>query len=251
VVYLINHFRQSLLGRKLLLRTDHSALRWLRKTPEPIGQQGRWLEILEEFEFDICHRPGRQHGNADALSRKPCRQCGQCAEDTAVRKTAGEAVQQVDQPSMGPQRIAQLQRDDEEIAPIYRASKKSRTAPAWEEMLRCSQATKAYWTMWERLEMHEEVLYARRKSDAGQSSTPVLVAPKALREEIMRLVHAGFSGGHLGRRRTLDQVRRRANWIGWTKDVRGFVQGCSECAGYKRGQAPHQGELQSMSTGEP
>jgi hypothetical protein len=28
------------------------------------------------FTFDIEHRPGKQHANADSLSRKPCKQCG-------------------------------------------------------------------------------------------------------------------------------------------------------------------------------
>ena len=32
--------------------------------------------ITEEYDYDIMHRPGTQHGNADALSRRPCAQCG-------------------------------------------------------------------------------------------------------------------------------------------------------------------------------
>jgi len=35
-------FRQYLLGRQFVVRTDHSALQWLRSTPEPIRQQARW-----------------------------------------------------------------------------------------------------------------------------------------------------------------------------------------------------------------
>ena len=38
-------------------------------TPEPIGQQARWLEILEKFDFEIQHRAGAKHCNADSLSR--------------------------------------------------------------------------------------------------------------------------------------------------------------------------------------
>jgi len=53
VVFFLKQFRQYLLGRKFLVRTDHAALQWLRRTPEPIGQQGRWLEVLEEFDFDV------------------------------------------------------------------------------------------------------------------------------------------------------------------------------------------------------
>ena len=37
----------------------------------------RWLEILSEYNFEVLHRPGVQHKNADALSRSPCKQCGQ------------------------------------------------------------------------------------------------------------------------------------------------------------------------------
>ena len=76
VVFFVRHYKPYLLGRKFLVRTDHAALTWLRKTPEPIGQQARWCEILEEYDFEIRHRPGRSHGNADAMSRVPCRQCG-------------------------------------------------------------------------------------------------------------------------------------------------------------------------------
>jgi len=47
-----------------LRRTDHSALTWLRRTPNPIGQQAR---------FSIEHHPGARHGNADAMSRNYCK----------------------------------------------------------------------------------------------------------------------------------------------------------------------------------
>jgi len=73
IIYSLRYFKQYLLGRRFVIRTDHSALTWLRRTPDPIGQQGRWLEIMEEFDFVIEHRPGSRHGNADALSRRPCR----------------------------------------------------------------------------------------------------------------------------------------------------------------------------------
>ena len=72
VVHFLRYFRQYLLARTFTVRTDHAALAWLRKTPDPIGQQARWLEIMEEFNFTVIHRPGVRHGNADALSRRPC-----------------------------------------------------------------------------------------------------------------------------------------------------------------------------------
>ena len=69
VVTFVKKCRKYLLGRSFRIRTDHAALQWLKRTPEPIGQQARWLEILEEFNYSVKHRPGRNHTNADSLSR--------------------------------------------------------------------------------------------------------------------------------------------------------------------------------------
>jgi len=71
VIFAFKTFKQYLLGRHFLVRTDHSALRWLRKTPEPMAQLARWLAFIEQYDFSIQHRPGVKHGNANALSRRP------------------------------------------------------------------------------------------------------------------------------------------------------------------------------------
>jgi len=71
-VHFLKYFKLYLLGRKFKVRTDHSALTWPCRTPEPIGQQARWCQQIEEFDFVVEHRSGTRHGNADALSRRPC-----------------------------------------------------------------------------------------------------------------------------------------------------------------------------------
>ena len=70
------HFRPYLYGRKFLLRAEHNFLRWLHNFKEPEGQVARWLETMTELQYEVIHRPGRQHSNADSLSRGQCRQCG-------------------------------------------------------------------------------------------------------------------------------------------------------------------------------
>jgi len=71
VVYGLKTYRQYLLGRHFVIRTDHSALQSLRRTTEPIGQQARWQTFIQQFNFVIMHRPGTKDRNADALSRRP------------------------------------------------------------------------------------------------------------------------------------------------------------------------------------
>ena len=70
VVFGLKQYRQYLLGRHFLIRSDHVALTYLRSAKELIGQQARWLDFIEEFDFELQHRAGVAHGNADTLSRK-------------------------------------------------------------------------------------------------------------------------------------------------------------------------------------
>ena len=73
VAYFVKHYRHYLLGRKFLIRTDHSALRSHMKTKEPERQTTRCVELLATFNFEIRHRPGKRHVNVDVLSRIPVR----------------------------------------------------------------------------------------------------------------------------------------------------------------------------------
>jgi len=93
VVYFVKYFKHYLQGRRFTVRTDHAALQWLRKIPEPVGQQARWIGFLEEFDFDIVHRQGKLHLNADALSRRPCRSgCCVATSASVVEQTEGTRV---------------------------------------------------------------------------------------------------------------------------------------------------------------
>ena len=71
IVVFLQEYRKYLLGRPFLIRTDHNSLIWLLHFKEPQGQLARWLEVIYEYQFTICHRKGKDHGAADALSRSP------------------------------------------------------------------------------------------------------------------------------------------------------------------------------------
>ena len=93
VVKAIKHFHAYLYGRKFIIRTDHSALRWLLNFRHPEGQIARWIEGLQQYDFTIEHR-------ADALSRRPCWRdsCKHCErlesqEELKVSTEPGATVQ--------------------------------------------------------------------------------------------------------------------------------------------------------------
>jgi len=69
IVFFMQYFRQYLLGRRFVVRTDHQALTWLFNLKEPSSKIARWIEILAPYDFVIEYRKGNGQGNADGLSR--------------------------------------------------------------------------------------------------------------------------------------------------------------------------------------
>ena len=59
-----------LLGREFTLMTDHAPLKWMVTHKSHNARITRWFLELQNFRFHVEHRPGRQNGNADALSRR-------------------------------------------------------------------------------------------------------------------------------------------------------------------------------------
>jgi len=60
IVYGLKQYKQYLLGRHFVIRTDHAALSWLCRTAEPMPQLARWLTFIQQFDNEILHRPGTQ-----------------------------------------------------------------------------------------------------------------------------------------------------------------------------------------------
>lgn len=76
VVHFAKHFKHYLYGQKVIIRTDHSSLRWLMTFNEAEGMVLRWNSQLKFLDvLAIEYREGKKHINADSLSRRPSRNC--------------------------------------------------------------------------------------------------------------------------------------------------------------------------------
>ena len=69
MIYSINKFQHYLLDRKFIFHLDHSTLLYLVNKQALTGRLARWMLLLQEFDFQIQHRPGVQQAIADYLSR--------------------------------------------------------------------------------------------------------------------------------------------------------------------------------------
>ncbi|XP_075779243.1 uncharacterized protein LOC142827525 [Pelodiscus sinensis] len=69
VKWAVDALRYYLLGSTFLVVTDHAPLRWLQTMKDTNARIMRWYLALQPYSFQVAHRPGKVHGNADFLSR--------------------------------------------------------------------------------------------------------------------------------------------------------------------------------------
>ena len=100
LVFGVTRFRNYLLGREFTLVTDHRPLLSLLSETKPVptvaaARIQRWALTLAAYAYKIRFKPGKDHGNADALSRLPvpgkCQEPPQPAELVLMMQTLDDS----------------------------------------------------------------------------------------------------------------------------------------------------------------
>lgn len=239
LIWGMEHFEPYLLGREFMARTDHNALTWLNNFKQPKGQVARWLERLAEFHFSIEHRPGRLHGNADGLSRVPPREDEEPDQTTKDRgQSSGQSVQFANCAitytdgwacRWNNDELVFLQRDDPVLQEAVKWAE-SGARPSRNEIRGVSPEMGSMWSQFERLKLVNGVLC--REYELENESTKILQVclPRKIVPEILELIHALPTSGHLGSAKTCERIKSRYYWKGWREDVKNYCRQCQKCA---------------------
>ncbi len=261
-VTFIHHFRQFLLGQHFVLRTDHGSLQWLHSFKEPEGQLARWLECLQEYDFDIQHRRGNHHQNADALSRHPAHQPDPSA---VVSNVNAVHTMQTDRPHIlssvatepfpelcehSVTDLRKLQQEDDRVGVLLKAVEDQQCPPS-RVIQGKSRKFQLLLQKWQQLYVNEGLLFHRYEDCQGKEQWAQLVLPESLQAEILHSLHSGVAGGHLGEEKTLNRLRERFYWPGHTEDVHKWCQQCPQCAQRKTSAPKNKAKLTRIHPGYP
>lgn len=88
IVWALRKWHLMLLGRHIVIHTDHRALKFLTSCADDSTRIARWIAFLREFDLDIRHNPGNENIVADALSRNNVEAGGVRTRDTIRRIAA-------------------------------------------------------------------------------------------------------------------------------------------------------------------
>ena len=166
-------------------------------------QMYRWILTLEQYDYKITVRPGKEHTNADTLSRVPCSGkiciCEQVEQyeqrsKTSVQHLADDNItsstlENVNVISFNPKwttaELRKHQESDLDIGPVYKAfTKNSKQRPRWEDYSIQSPACKAYFAEWRRLQLHNGILHRCWENDSGTITRLQILVPRALRHHL-------------------------------------------------------------------
>ncbi|PAA55822.1 hypothetical protein BOX15_Mlig019225g1 [Macrostomum lignano] len=244
VVTFIMKFRYYLLGKAFCLRTDHSSLQWLKNFSDAEGQVARWLEKLAPFQYRIVHRPGRSHGNADAMSRKPVRRhfgaetCPACAQHP-------EGLNAVEFERFSAGNLASEQDQDDDLRTVKEALGSNlfpdKSETAWSPLAR------AVWTRKDDLVLQENVLLVRNKDRRDEYQ---MVLPRKALDRILKTLHEGVGGGHMGFAKTKFKVLQRYWRPGLSRAIEEYIRGCATCCKSKPGKR-NRAPLQPLTFAAP
>ena len=220
----IKRFQPYLRAKKFVIHTDHNALKWLMSIQDPSNRIARWTLLIQQFDFDIVHRPGTSNGNADALSRRLYGTCSLNALEHVGVKT---------------KEIYDFQRRDSDLADIIDYLENDQLPHDNVRAKRVLLSQDIYFLDENSLLYHLDVTQKRARKGCHAQ----LVLPPPLRYEVLVHAHDDLSGGHLGTFKTYEKLRDRFYWKGMYKDVEHWVRSCQDCATRKNPRNKYQAPL--------
>ena len=216
IIHALGTWRHYLMGSqfRVVVKTDHKSLQYFKTQPQLSGRQSRWKDTIDNYNFIIEYIEGKNNPVADGLSRRP---------DHAhhSRELFSDPTSP---PSSSPPSINSITslQDDIQLA--------SRADPVYQDAL-------------VRRHTRNSPL---RVSDGRLYCGDRVYIPADLALQTRILLECHDASGHLGKDKTMEQVKRRFYWPGMDETVRKYVTSCDACQRNKPSQQAPMGPMKPL-----
>ena len=123
--------------------------------------------------------------------------------------------------------MRQLQLEDENVGIVLRAVSCG-SMVGLGELEGKSRELNILVQQWDQLVVKKGVLYRRYEDNQGSEHLQI-IAPAIIRQDILKQLHEGILGGHLGEGKTLSRLKERFHWPGHAGDVGKWCSTCAKC----------------------
>ncbi|XP_062864462.1 uncharacterized protein K02A2.6-like [Trichomycterus rosablanca] len=209
VIFGIQRFHKYLYGRVFTIYTDHQPLITLfserKQVPQMVSPRvQRWAVMLRAYEYKIYYKPGKQHANADALSRLPVPGKDESPE-------LAEQVLMLDLLDTGPLTAEQLKKWTAKDSTLLQV--REYVLKGWPSTT--DPALRPYHTRHLQMSVRDGCLLWGAR----------VVIPPQGRKVILKQLHQT----HAGMSRMKGLARSYVWWPGMDNDVENEVRACVEC----------------------
>ena len=248
--------------KRFILYTDSRALKYMKTMKQPTGLWFRWLEEIQNYDFEVRHLPGKTNTTADNLSRcdhlppptkeevmegegefvnSLCAPCRKQVEDVVVELERDERFQEVIRAETARIRrmhefgadvsipeIIRLQKTDPVVAEVRQWIEEGRK-PEKEALREKEEELRHYAQEFEALEIENDVLYHTIRLNAIERNVKRIVVPSDLRDACFYWSHRHLTAGHFGHKATLLRAKEKFYYPGMNTDLKLRVAECGDC----------------------
>ncbi|KAJ3568702.1 hypothetical protein NP233_g5537 [Leucocoprinus birnbaumii] len=240
IVRALTKWRSDLLGIPFTVLTDHRTLECFQTQKHLSRRQARWMELLQQYDFEIVYVKGEDNAVADALSRTNFEEAS--TEADAWKHCPSDYIDELDipvcavleAPRISPWETVKSLRDGSKevtthqpVAAVMKISSEDELRKAiiqgYQDDVWCKKALE---TKMDYLTMEGDLLFYKGR----------LIIPRVgqIRETILSLAHKAL--GHFGFDKTYETLRESFYWPGMRTYLESaYIPSCLEC---QRNKAP-------------